>query len=120
MTVVDTEPPGRMKSLMPKAENYLYVYVNDDGTARELHPNERQYLETEFLPGDGAAPSVKDSYAALNSWGETRGYLERSKLPSGTLVQQAPKQDPTQLMSVTECAEWLRSKGVKVAVGEQS
>ena len=36
---------------MPNAENCPYVYVNEDGTARELHPNERQYLETEFLPG---------------------------------------------------------------------
>ena len=48
---------------MPNAESCLYVYVNEDGTARELHPNERQYLETEFLPGDGAAPHVKRSYA---------------------------------------------------------
>jgi hypothetical protein len=105
-----------MKSLMPKTESYAYVYVNEDGTARELHPNERQYLETEFLPGDGAAPSVKDSYAARNGWGEIKGYLERSKLPGGTLVQDAPNQDPRQLMSVAEYVEWLRKKGVKVTV----
>jgi hypothetical protein len=37
---------------------YSYVYANADGTARELHPNERNYLETEFLLGDGAAPHV--------------------------------------------------------------
>ena len=27
---------------------YLYVYVNQDGSARELHPDERSYLETYF------------------------------------------------------------------------
>jgi hypothetical protein len=53
---------------MPNAESCLYVYVNEDGTARELHPNERQYLETEFLPGDGAAPHVKRSYTERNGW----------------------------------------------------
>jgi hypothetical protein len=92
---------------MPKFENYAYVYVNADGTARELHADERQYLETEFLPGDGAAPSVKDSYAELNGWGEIRGYLERSKLPKDTPIQEAPKQDPRRLMNETELVEWL-------------
>jgi hypothetical protein len=28
-------------------------------TARELHPSEQKYLETEFKGGDGAAPYVK-------------------------------------------------------------
>jgi hypothetical protein len=87
--------------------------------ARELHPNERQYLETEFLPGDGAAPSVKDSYAAHNGWGETRGYLERSKLPNGMPIQEAPKEDPRQLMSASELVEWLRNRGVRVTTREQ-
>jgi hypothetical protein len=100
---------------MPKAESYSYVYVNADGTARELHPNEREYLETEFLPGDGAAPSVKDSYAERNGWGEITGYLKRSKLPGGTPIQDAPKEDPTRPLSEAEYAEWLRSKGVRVA-----
>jgi hypothetical protein len=99
---------------MPKAESYAYVYVNADGTARELHPNERQYLETEFLPGDGAAPSVKDSYAERNGWGEITGYLMRSKLPPGTPIQDAPVEDPRRLMNATELVKWLRSKGVRV------
>jgi len=40
-------------------EPYPYVHVNADGSARELHPSERRYLETEFKGGDGApiAPS---------------------------------------------------------------
>src|SRR5215469_2917651 len=42
---------------------YPYVYVNVDGSARELHPDERDYLETPFSPGDGARPYVKGSYA---------------------------------------------------------
>jgi hypothetical protein len=104
---------------MPNVESYAYVYVNADGTARELHPNERQYLETEFLPGDGAAPSVKDSYAERNGWGEITGYLQRSKLPAGMPIQEAPKQDPRKLMSAAEYVEWLRGNGVRVTEREQ-
>jgi hypothetical protein len=44
---------------MPAADLYPYVYVNADGTARELHPSEQKYLETEFKGGGGAAPYVK-------------------------------------------------------------
>ena len=104
---------------MPNADNFPYVYVNADGTARELHPKEQEYLETEFLPGDGAAPSVKDSYDERNGWGEISGYLARSNLPSGMAIQPAPKQDPRRLMNTDEYVEWLRSKGVRVTVEGQ-
>lgn len=51
-------------------EPYPYIYVNSDGTARKLHAGERGYLETEFKGGDGAMPSIKDSYEERNGWGE--------------------------------------------------
>jgi len=38
---------------------YPYIYVNADGTARELHAGERAYLEMEFKGGDGAMPYIK-------------------------------------------------------------
>jgi hypothetical protein len=33
---------------MPAADPHPYVYVNADGTARELRASEQKYLETEF------------------------------------------------------------------------
>jgi hypothetical protein len=99
---------------MPVAEPYPYVYVNADGTARELHPNERQYLESEFRPGDGAAPYVKSSYAERDGWGDLTGYLARSSLPHGTQTQAAPTDDPSRPLSKTEYIEWLRGKGMEV------
>jgi len=99
---------------MPAAEPYPYVYVNADGTARELHPNERQYLETEFAPGDGAMPYVKSSYAQRNGWGELTGYLARSELPDGTRMHEAPTEDPTRPLNRAEYIAWLRSKGLEV------
>jgi hypothetical protein len=93
---------------------YPYIYVNVDGTARELHASERRYLETEFSGGDGAAPYIKDSYDELNGWGELKGYLKRSDLPARTPVHAAPADDPLKPMSQAEHIEWLRSKGVEV------
>ena len=93
---------------------YPYIYVNADGTARELHANERTWLETPFTLGDGGMPHVKDDYADRNGWGEIRGYLERCKLPDGILVQPAPAEDPSRPMSWPEFAAWLRAKGADV------
>lgn len=99
---------------MPGAELYPYVYVNADGTARELHPNERKYLETEFRGGDGAAPYIKRSYEERNGWGELRGYLERSRLPIGTPTSKAPTEDPSRPMNRQEYIRYLRGKGMEV------
>ena len=100
---------------MPGAELFPYVYVNADGTARELHPSEWQYLQSDFRPGDGAAPYVKCSYTERNGWGELTGYLERSNLPRGTPIQQAPTEDPLRPLDKAEFIAWLRSKGVEIA-----
>ncbi len=74
---------------------YPYIYVNADGSARELaHAGERAYLETEYRGGDGAMPNVKDSYNERNGWGELNGYLARTALPAGMPVADAPAEDP--------------------------
>lgn len=51
---------------MPTTTPYPYVYVVADGTARELHASERQYLETEFKGSDGNMPYVKRTYNELD------------------------------------------------------
>ena len=99
---------------MPAAAPYPYVYVIADGTARELHASERQYLETEFSGGDGAAPYIKSNYSERDGWGEISGYLERSELPAGTVTHHAPAEDPRRPLSQTEYIAWLRNKGVEV------
>jgi hypothetical protein len=99
---------------MPAVDPYPYVYVNADGTARELHASEQKYLETEFKGGDGAAPYVKSSYEERDGWGELTGYLERSLLPDGIPIDDAPADDPKHAFSRQEYIAWLCSKGAAV------
>jgi hypothetical protein len=96
------------------ADPYPYIYVNADGTARELHASEREYLETPFKLGDGAMPYIKDTYEERNGWGELSGYLKRAALPAGTAVADAPLEDPRRPITREDFAVWLRSKGVDV------
>jgi hypothetical protein len=38
-----------------------YVHVEEDGSARELEPDELEYLATAFDGADGARPYIKSS-----------------------------------------------------------
>ena len=60
---------------------YPYVYVKEDGTFRELDAQERQYLEQEFSPFDGARPYVKFRFSSRTPNGYLHGFLHRSRLP---------------------------------------
>lgn len=97
-----------------KIEPYLFVYVNNDGSARELHPNERNYLETPFDPFDGNRPYIKDSYLSKNGWGEIGGFLKRAELPSRTPIALAPSEDPCKPLSKQDQIQILRNRGFEV------
>ena len=58
-----------------------YVYVNEDGTMRELTSDEAEYLATLFHPADGARPYVKEDYTSLTPAKKISGFLLRAKLP---------------------------------------
>jgi hypothetical protein len=82
-----------------ESDPYPYVYVEGDGTTRELHPGERSYLEMKFSPFDGGRPYVKTEY--LDCAGHaTSGYCRRSLLPPGLPVGHAPEEDPSRPIPV--------------------
>ncbi|WJR77724.1 hypothetical protein [Bradyrhizobium sp. NP1] len=58
-----------------------FVYVNDDGSVRELTADEKTYLNTRFHPIDGARPYVKGSYRQKSPDGRISGYLLKRRLP---------------------------------------
>jgi hypothetical protein len=64
-----------------------YIYVNQDGSARQLSDSERNYLSTEFAPKDGGRPYIKANYESRDGWGSLSGFLPFSKLPSAVAVQ---------------------------------
>lgn len=99
--------------MAPGQSAYPYVYVEVDGTARELHADERTYLETKFDGADGARPYIKSKYEQSDGWGELSGYLKRSKLPAGKSVKPAPLDDPNKSLSRDEYLAFLRANGLE-------
>jgi HAMP domain-containing protein len=82
--VIQIRPRRRRES------GFRYVYVENDGAARELDADEQEYLNTSFHPADGARPYIKISYESLTPDGRLSGYLRRRQLPKGILVRPAP------------------------------
>lgn len=64
-----------------KQKSYPYVYVKNDGSFRELHKEEKEYLEEKFYPADGDRPYIKSGYYSKTPDGDLSGFLRRSKLP---------------------------------------
>src|ERR1700752_5006233 len=73
---------------MPNAADAL-VYVNEDGSVRELTEAEKKYVDTEFSALDGARPYVKSRYSERTAWG-LRGYLPPADVPYGTSIPSGP------------------------------
>jgi hypothetical protein len=58
-----------------------YVFVNDDGSVRELQKEEEDKLSSLFFVGDEAEFYIKPRYESLNPSGRLGGYLKRRQLP---------------------------------------
>src|ERR1039457_2200578 len=65
-----------------REEGFKFVYVNQDGTVRELSPEEVAYLSQNFSGGDGGRPYIKSSYESTDGWGSQSGFIQRNRVPS--------------------------------------
>lgn len=99
-----------------KLEPYPFVFVEDDGSMRELHAAERLYLETPFEGADGARPYVKAAFDSRDGWGSIAGFCERSRVPHDLPIAPAPLIDPNPRMNAERHIEWLKTKSGWTAV----
>jgi len=83
-----------VKSDRDRVQPYPYVYIHEDGSARELYPSEREYLETPFHPADGGRPYIKWCYREKEGCPPQRGFLDRSDLPEGFPVASVEGEAP--------------------------
>ncbi|WP_109437025.1 hypothetical protein [Aquimarina sp. AU119] len=69
-----------------KKEEFEFVYVENNGTVRELDDEEIEYLQTEFQPGDGARPYIKNSYKQRTPDNKMHGFILRSNVPENIKI----------------------------------
>lgn len=61
-----------------KQDPYPYIYMEEDGSFRELTDDEKTYLEEKFHPADGGRPYVKFRKAEKTSDGKNSGFIKRT------------------------------------------
>ncbi|MBV8977821.1 MAG: hypothetical protein JO261_07400 [Alphaproteobacteria bacterium] len=66
-----------------------FVSVEDDGSVRELTQEEKDYLNTHFLPGDGNRPYIKDRYNQRTPDGKIGGFFLRRRVPRRVAILEA-------------------------------
>lgn len=64
-----------------------FIYVNQDGSVRELSSDEQEFLSQSFHPADGGRPYIKSSHNSQDGWGSISGFLPRSKVPRGVVIE---------------------------------
>jgi len=75
-------PMGKSSSGRSVDPGFRYVYVNQDGSVREVSPAERTYISTEFAGSDSGRPYIKASFEARDGWGSLSGFIERCMVPA--------------------------------------
>ena len=70
-----------------REDGFEYIYVEDDGSARELDAQEREYLTTKVHGGDGNRPYIKTQYESLTPDARLCGYLRRRQLPKDVSIR---------------------------------
>lgn len=102
--------PPKMAAV-PNAD--ALVYVNEDGSVRELTAAEKTYVEAEFSPLDGARPYIKSSYRDRTAWG-IQVYLPRAEVPESVFIHPAPQtgsEPQTAQAVVGSLSELIRKHG---------
>lgn len=64
-----------------------FVYVNQDGSIRELSPDEQEFLSHSLHPADGGRPYIKSSHSSQDGWGSVSGFLPRSRVPRSIVIE---------------------------------
>ena len=73
--------------LRPKEDGFEFVYIENDGTVRELDEEEQKYLSEKFDPNDGGRPYIKLRYRKLTPEGKISGFISRRKVPKKIIIK---------------------------------
>jgi hypothetical protein len=76
-----------MRSRRAEDGGFEYIYVDDEGVARELTDAEKQRVGAEYARDDSRRPYIKLRYESRDDLGRRRGFLKRRQLPAGVPIQ---------------------------------
>lgn len=93
---------------MTSKPSQALIWIEANGSARELTEAEKAHVDAEFSPFDGARPYIKSHYERRDGWGDLSGYLPRSEVPDGVPINPSPPEQPAAARTPREVAEAIR------------
>ncbi|MCX6189238.1 MAG: hypothetical protein NTW54_06510 [Bacteroidetes bacterium] len=73
--------------LRKKETGFEYVYVEEDGSVRELYRDEIEYLKEEFSPADSGRPYIKYRYNTKTPDNKICGFIKRRRVPKPLIIK---------------------------------
>jgi hypothetical protein len=86
--------------LRPVEQGFEYVYIEDDGSAREIDDEDIEYLKTKFEPTDGARPYIKSGYDELTPDNKISGFILRRRVPKRIKIKPFPDLKDSEIISL--------------------
>jgi hypothetical protein len=93
---------------MTSKPSQALIWIEANGSVRELTEAEKAHVDAAFSPFDGARPYIKSRYEQRDGWGEVSGYLPRSEVPNGVPINLSPPEQPAAARTPQEVAEAIR------------
>ena len=94
---------------------FEYVFVNADGSVREVNRLERLYLSTRYHGSDGDRPFIKARYREKNGSGTLQGFCLRRRIPRGLPIEADRSEIDEE--RVRQEIERIRGMGYEVDLG---
>lgn len=70
-----------------KETGFEYVYVEDDGSVREVNEEEEKYLREVFHPADSGRPYIKSRYTEKDGRGSIAGFIRRRRVRANIKIR---------------------------------
>lgn len=83
--------------LRKREPGFEYVYVELDGSVRELYNDEIEHLNTKFIPSDSGRPYIKSSYNQITSDNKVSGFIRRRRVPRHITIRPVEQPEPDYL-----------------------
>jgi len=93
-------------------KEFEFVYVNDDGSVRELTILEKLFLRTKYHGADGARPYIKMKYNDKNGWGSLRGFCYRKRIPKDLQIEE--NQTTISQEQIINSVKWIEKMGYEI------
>ena len=78
---------SKLRPRRKKEKGFEFVFVEKDGSVRELNYNEIEFLNRAFYPGETARPVIRKTFEQPGGGRDISGFILRKRVPQKIIIQ---------------------------------